>query len=87
MTQTTSETASGGTAFQARPKVAGVSTRPETVLDDVGRAMRLADYQTHLPVDIPTLLKINKSWQHYYPACSTTPWPTTSARPASWPRR
>ena len=57
-----------------RAKVAVVYTSPETVLEDVGKAMRLADYQSHLPVDIPTLLKINISWQHYYPACSTTPW-------------
>ncbi len=35
MTQTTSETASGGTAFQARPKVAVVYATPDTVLDDV----------------------------------------------------
>ena len=58
----------------SRAKVAVVYTRPETVLEDIGKAMRLADYQSHLPVDIPTLLKINISWQHYYPACSTTPW-------------
>ena len=57
-----------------RAKVAVVYTRPETVLEDIGRAMRLADYQTHLPPDISTLLKINISWQYYYPACSTTPW-------------
>ena len=57
-----------------RPKVAVVRTRPETVLEDVGRAMRLADYQQVLPLDIPVLLKINISWQHWYPACSTTPW-------------
>ena len=57
-----------------RPKVAVVYTRPETVLDDVGRAMRLAKYQNYLPADLTTLLKINISWQHYYPACSTTPW-------------
>ena len=57
-----------------RPKVAVVYTRPETVLDDVARAMHLADYQSYLPAGIPTLLKINISWQHYYPACSTTPW-------------
>ena len=57
-----------------RPKVAVVLTRPETVLEDISRAMRLADYDAHLPKDVPTLLKINISWQHYYPACSTTPW-------------
>jgi uncharacterized protein (DUF362 family) len=56
------------------PKVAVVSTRPETVLDDVARAMRLADYSSTLLGDAATLLKINISWQHYYPACSTTPW-------------
>ena len=59
---------------EASPKVAVVYTRPETVLDDIGRAMRLAEYQSILPSDIATLLKINISWQHYYPACSTTPW-------------
>jgi uncharacterized protein (DUF362 family) len=57
-----------------RPKVAVVSTRPETVLDDVAHAMRLADYSSTLLGDAATLLKINISWQHYYPACSTTPW-------------
>ena len=56
------------------PKVAVVYTRPETVLEDIGHAMRLADYQSHLSADAATLLKINISWQHYYPACSTTPW-------------
>ena len=62
------------TSVAARPKVAVVYTRPDTVLDDVGRAMRLAEYQEFLPHDAATLLKINISWQHYYPACSTTPW-------------
>ena len=36
--------------------------------------MELADYTSALPSDLETLLKINISWQHYYPACSTTPW-------------
>ena len=61
-------------ATPTRPKVAAVYASPETVLDDIARAMRLADYQSHLPKDAPTLLKVNISWQHYYPACSTTPW-------------
>ncbi len=56
------------------PKVAVVYTKPETVLDDVARAMRLADYTEALPRGPQTLLKINISWQVYYPACSTTPW-------------
>ena len=57
-----------------RSKVAVVFTRPETVLEDIARAMHLADYQAALPREHPTLLKINISWQHWYPACSTSPW-------------
>jgi uncharacterized protein (DUF362 family) len=56
------------------PSVAVVYTTPDTVADDIARAMHLADYQAHLPSEPDTLLKINISWQHYYPACSTTPW-------------
>ena len=58
----------------SKSKVAVVRTSPKTVLDDVGTAMRLAGYQSVLSRDIETLLKINISWQHYYPACSTSPW-------------
>ena len=61
-------------AGTAKPKVAVVYTSPETVIDDIGRAMRLAEYESFLPKDLATLLKINISWQHYYPACSTSPW-------------
>jgi uncharacterized protein (DUF362 family) len=66
--------ASVHTATPTSPKVAVVYTTPETVLDDIARAMRLADYTQTLSLDTATLLKINISWQHYYPACSTTPW-------------
>jgi uncharacterized protein (DUF362 family) len=61
-----------GTA--TRPVVAVLRTRPETVWEDVGRAMRLAEYERHLPRDVVTGLKINITWQVYYPGCSTTPW-------------
>ena len=54
--------------------VAVVATRPETVLDDIQRAMVLAGVSKHLTPDATTLLKINISWQHWYPGCSTTPW-------------
>ena len=64
----------GSTGVTTTPKVAVLYTTPENVLGDVGRAMRLADYRSYLPEDIATLLKINISWQHYYPACSTAPW-------------
>jgi len=58
----------------SRPKVAVLKTTPETVLDDYARLMRLAEYEKHLPKDKDTALKINISWHHWYPACSTTPW-------------
>ena len=55
-------------------KVAVLFTSPEAVISDIGQAMRLADYTAHLRKDVATALKINISWQRYYPACSTTPW-------------
>ena len=61
-------------AESTTPTVAVVPTTPRTVLDDIGKAMRLAGYEQALPKDYATLLKINISWQHYYPACSSTPW-------------
>jgi uncharacterized protein (DUF362 family) len=54
--------------------VAAVKTSPRTILDDIQRLMDLAGYRQALPAGVPTLLKINISWHHYYPACSTTPW-------------
>ena len=56
------------------PVVAVVATQPETVLEDFGRAMALAGADRHLSPDRSTLLKINISWQHWYPGCSTSPW-------------
>ncbi len=61
-------------AASERSKVAVLKTLPETVLDDYGRLLRMADYQSHLPKDKDTALKINISWHVFYPACSTTPW-------------
>jgi len=55
-------------------KVAVLKTTPESVLDDIARLMHLADSQAHLPRQNETALKINISWHHFYPACSTTPW-------------
>ncbi|PZC43829.1 MAG: Uncharacterized conserved protein, DUF362 family [Chloroflexi bacterium] len=56
------------------PTVAVIKTSPATVATDIGSAMRLAKYNSQLAPDVATLLKINISWQHYYPACSTSPW-------------
>ena len=74
MTQTTDRSQQANSRPTGRSKVAVLYTKPETVLEDMGRLMRLADYQTHLSPDLETLLKINISWQVYYPAVSTTPW-------------
>ena len=58
----------------SRARVAVLRTSPETVLDDYGRLMRLADYTSFLPKDNATLLKLNLSWTKYFPACSSEPW-------------
>ena len=55
-------------------RVALIQTTPERVLDDVGRAMEAAGYESALSRSAETALKINVSWHHWYPACSTTPW-------------
>jgi uncharacterized protein (DUF362 family) len=60
--------------FPGKGRVAVLRTRPETVLDDYRRLLKLADYEAALPKDKETLLKINISWQQWYPACSTAPW-------------
>ena len=60
--------------FPGRGKVAVLRTSPETVTDDIGRLMDLVGYQAALPKDHETILKVNISWQTWYPACSSTPW-------------
>ncbi len=57
-----------------KSKVAVLKTNPAAVLEDYKKLMHLADYQKYLPKDKDTALKINISWHHFYPACSTTPW-------------
>ena len=60
--------------FPGKGKVAVLKTKPETVLDDIERLMTLAGVEAALPKDVQTGLKINISWQTWFPACSTTPW-------------
>ena len=60
--------------FPGKGKVAVLRTGPETVVEDIGRLMDLAGYQAALPRDHDTILKLNISWQTWYPACSSTPW-------------
>lgn len=60
--------------FTGKGKVAVLKTSPATVLEDIEKLMRMAGIEAALPKDIQTGLKINISWQTWYPACSTTPW-------------
>ncbi len=66
------ETPTGGPP--GRGRVAVLRTSLATVVEDFGRLMDLAGFAEALPRAYDTILKINISWQHYYPACSTTPW-------------
>jgi uncharacterized protein (DUF362 family) len=62
------------TDFAGKGKVAVLKTSPETILEDVERVMKLASFEKALPKEKRTGLKINISWQTWYPACSSTPW-------------
>ncbi|MBI2156771.1 MAG: DUF362 domain-containing protein [Candidatus Rokubacteria bacterium] len=54
--------------------VALLRTRPETVVEDYGRLMRLVKYDQALRRDQDLILKLNLSWTKYFPACSSQPW-------------
>jgi uncharacterized protein (DUF362 family) len=54
--------------------VAVLRTRPETVVADYGRLMRLVKYDQVLPRDQELIVKLNLSWTKYFPACSSQPW-------------
>ncbi len=73
-TQPAPASSPGSQSGPGSPVVAVVATSPETAVEDMGRAMDLAGVSEFLSPDIKTLLKVNISWQHWYPACSTTPW-------------
>jgi len=69
-------------------KVAIVHTTPQTVLQDVERAMQLAGIDQALQRGRTTILKNNLSWHLLYPAANTTPWQLEGAilalRKAGW---
>ena len=62
------------TDFPGKGTVAVFKTTPDNILEDIQQVMRLANFETALPKGIRTGLKINISWQTWYPACSSTPW-------------
>ncbi len=60
--------------YPGKGKVAVLKTTPRTILQDTEKVMRLAGVDKALPKNVTTGLKINISWQTWYPACSSTPW-------------
>jgi uncharacterized protein (DUF362 family) len=60
--------------YPGKGKVAVLKTSPSTVLEDYARVMELAGFREALPTGPTTALKINISWQTWYPACSSAPW-------------
>jgi uncharacterized protein (DUF362 family) len=70
----TSPSRPAGPRYTGKPKVAVLFTSPDTVIEDYDRLLRLADVDQELDRSAATILKINISWQHWYPGCSTAPW-------------
>ncbi len=73
-TEASTSTAAARPGPTREAKVAVLLTSPGQVIPDIARLMDLAGFQDHLPKTSETLLKVNISWQHYYPGCSTSPW-------------
>jgi uncharacterized protein (DUF362 family) len=57
-----------------RARVAVLKSRPENVVEDVGRVMEQADFTRYLDGGTTTILKDNISWHFPYPGANTTPW-------------
>lgn len=54
--------------------VAVLKTGPQTYMEDYERLLSLAKFGRVMDPKIETILKINISWQEYFPSCSTAPW-------------
>lgn len=63
-----------GKETEMKSRVAVLRTDSERVLEDYSRLMRSIGYIDQMDRSADVLLKINVSWHHWYPACSTTPW-------------
>lgn len=57
-----------------KSKVAVLKTKPETVIEDYKKLMRMAEYDKYLQKGKTTILKDNISWHFPYPGANTTPW-------------
>src|SRR3972149_4113917 len=58
----------------AKAKVAILKTKPETVINDYGKLLDLAEFNKFLSKDSTTILKDNISWHFPFPGANTTPW-------------
>jgi uncharacterized protein (DUF362 family) len=58
----------------ARSKVAVLKTKPQDVLQDTEKLMKMAGFEDVLPRDKVTILKDNISWHFPYISANTTPW-------------
>jgi uncharacterized protein (DUF362 family) len=58
----------------AKSKVAVLKTKPENVLEEIQRLMKMAGFENVLPKDKVTILKDNISWHFPYISANTPPW-------------
>ncbi len=58
----------------SKSRVALLRVRPESILEDIDRLMKLADYKEALAPGATTILKDNISWHFPFPGANTTPW-------------
>lgn len=59
--------------MKSRP-VAVLKTSPDTYMEDYSRLLKLSGFDRIMDPKIETVMKINISWQEYFPSCSTPPW-------------
>ena len=52
------------TDLLGKGKVAVLKTSPNTIIEDYAQLMKLADFESAIPKDFQTGLKINISWQN-----------------------
>ncbi|MBP7653983.1 DUF362 domain-containing protein [Candidatus Dependentiae bacterium] len=57
-----------------KSKVAILRTKPETVVSDYQKIMKLAEFENNLDKTKTTIIKNNISWHLMFPGANTTPW-------------
>ncbi len=55
-------------------KVVVIKTSPTTILTDYRRLLHLAEYEKYISKYKDTILKLNLSWNKFFPASNTPPW-------------